>query len=120
MASLVLVANVWLLDVSSFSLSFNVGYLSSNRFDGKRETLTYIFALRGEQISPTIQCPAVQVITDHGPQAEVARVFGHELLVDSGEGRLEGLEEEQQKERKRRRVKRTTTTQRTDDHACME
>ena len=37
------------------------------------------------------------VITDHGPQAEVARVLGHELLVDSGEGRLEGLEEEQQK-----------------------
>ena len=37
------------------------------------------------------------VITDHGPQAEVARVFGHELLVDSGEGRLEGLEEERQK-----------------------
>ena len=37
------------------------------------------------------------VITDHGPQAEVARVFGHELLVDSGEGRLESLEEEQQK-----------------------
>ena len=38
------------------------------------------------------------VITDHGPQAEVAQVFGHELLVDSGGGRLEGLEEEQQKE----------------------
>ena len=37
------------------------------------------------------------VITGHGPQAEVARVFGHELLVDSGEGRLEGLEEERQK-----------------------
>ena len=38
------------------------------------------------------------VITGHGPQAEVAQVFGHELLVDSGGGRLEGLEEEQQKE----------------------
>ena len=37
------------------------------------------------------------VITGHGPQAEVAQVFGHELLVDSGEGRLEGLEEEQRK-----------------------
>ena len=37
------------------------------------------------------------VITGHGPQAEVARVFGHELLVDSGEGRLESLEEEQRK-----------------------
>ena len=37
------------------------------------------------------------VITDHGPQAEVARVFGHELRVDRGEGRLESLEEEQRK-----------------------
>ena len=37
------------------------------------------------------------VITGHGPQAEVARVFGHELLVDRGEGRLESLEEEQRK-----------------------
>ena len=36
------------------------------------------------------------VITGHGPQAEVAQVFGHELLVERGEGRLEGLEEEQQ------------------------
>ena len=35
------------------------------------------------------------VITDHGPQAEVAQVFGHELLVDRGGGRLESLEEEQ-------------------------
>ena len=37
------------------------------------------------------------VISGHGPQAEVAQVFGHELLVDSGGGRLEGLEEEQRK-----------------------
>ena len=37
------------------------------------------------------------VITGHGPQAEVAQVFGHELLVERGEGRLEGLEEEQRK-----------------------
>ena len=37
------------------------------------------------------------VISDHGPQAEVARVFGHELLVDSRERRLESLEEEQRK-----------------------
>ena len=37
------------------------------------------------------------VITGHGPQAEVARALGHELLVDSGEGRLESLEEERQK-----------------------
>ena len=37
------------------------------------------------------------VITDHGPRAEVAQALGHELLVDSGEGRLEGLEEERQK-----------------------
>ena len=36
------------------------------------------------------------VITDHGPRAEVARALGHELVVDSGEGRLEGLEEERQ------------------------
>ena len=35
------------------------------------------------------------VITGHGPQAEVAQVFGHELLVELGGGRLEGLEEEQ-------------------------
>ena len=37
------------------------------------------------------------VITGHGPQAEVAQVFGHELLVELGGGRLEGLEEEQRK-----------------------
>ena len=37
------------------------------------------------------------VITDHGPRAEVARALRHELLVDSGEGRLEGLGEERQK-----------------------
>ena len=37
------------------------------------------------------------VITDHGPQAEVARALRHELVVDSGEGRLESLEEERQK-----------------------
>ena len=35
------------------------------------------------------------VITGHGPQAEVAQVFGHELLVDRGGGLLESLEEEQ-------------------------
>ena len=35
------------------------------------------------------------VITGHGPQAEVAQVFGHELLVERGGGRLEGLGEEQ-------------------------
>ena len=61
------------------------------------------------------------VITDHGPQAEVARVFGHELLVDSGEGRLEGLEEERQKgEEKEIGEENNHHTQRTDDHACME
>ena len=37
------------------------------------------------------------VITDHGPRAEVARALRHELVVDSGERRLEGLEEERQK-----------------------
>ena len=60
------------------------------------------------------------VITDHGPQAEVARVFGHELLVDSGEGRLESLEEERQKrEEKEIGEENNQHTQRTDDHACM-
>ena len=37
------------------------------------------------------------VITGHSPQAEVAQVFGHELLVEREGGRLEGLEGEQQK-----------------------
>ena len=37
------------------------------------------------------------VITDHGPRAGVAQALRHELVVDSGEGRLEGLEEERQK-----------------------
>ena len=37
------------------------------------------------------------VITGHGPQAEVAQVFGHELLVEREGGRLESLEGEQQK-----------------------
>ena len=35
------------------------------------------------------------VITGHGPQAEVAQVFGLELVVELGGGHLEGLEEEQ-------------------------
>ena len=61
------------------------------------------------------------VITDHGPQAEVARALRHELLVDSGEGRLEGLEEERQKrEEKEIDEENNQHTQRTDDHACME
>ena len=61
------------------------------------------------------------VITGHGPQAEVARAFGHELLVDSGEGRLESLEEEQRKgEEKEIGEENNQHTQRTDDHACME
>ena len=59
------------------------------------------------------------VITGHGPQAEVAQVFGHELLVELGGRRLEGLEEEQRNGEERRRVKRTTTTQRTNGHAWM-
>ena len=41
------------------------------------------------------------VITGHGPQAEVAQVFGHELLVERGGGRLEGLEEEQRNREKK-------------------
>ena len=44
--------------------------------------------------SPCAGC--LVVITDHGPRAEAARALGHELLVDNGEGRLEGLEEERQ------------------------
>ena len=65
------------------------------------------------------------VITDHGPRAEVAQVLGHELLVDSGEGRLEGLEEEQQKKEEEevgeeREANTTQNTQCADDHACME
>ena len=40
------------------------------------------------------------VITGHGPQAEVAQVFGHELLVECGEGRPEGLEEQRKGEEK--------------------
>ena len=60
------------------------------------------------------------VRTGHGPQAEVAQVFGLEPLVELGGRHLEGLEEEQQNRRgKRRRVKRTTTTQRTGAHAWM-
>ena len=35
------------------------------------------------------------VRTGHGPQAEVAQVFGLELLVELGGRHLEGLEEEQ-------------------------
>ena len=35
------------------------------------------------------------VRTGHGPQAEVAQVFGLELVVKLGGGHLEGLEEEQ-------------------------
>ena len=43
-----------------------------------------------------ITCEGCLVVrTDHGPQAEVARVFGLELVVELGEGHLEGLEEEQ-------------------------
>ena len=62
------------------------------------------------------------VITDHGPRAEVARALRHELLVDSGEGRLEGLEEERQKREEKEigEERQPTHTQRTDDHACME
>ena len=62
------------------------------------------------------------VITDHGPRAEVARVLRHELVVDSGEGRLEGLEEERQKREEKEigEERQPTHTQRTDDHACME
>ena len=38
------------------------------------------------------------VRTGHGPQAEVAQVFGLELLEELEERHLEGLEEEQRNE----------------------
>ena len=62
------------------------------------------------------------VITDHGLQAEVARALRHELVVDSEERRLEGLEEERQKREEKEigEERQPTHTQRTDDHACME
>ena len=62
------------------------------------------------------------VITDHGPRAEIAQALGHELLVDNGEGRLEGLEEERRnrEEKEIGEERQPTHIQRTDDHACME
>ena len=51
-------------------------------------------------LNPKIQIKCegcLVVITGHGPQAEVAQVFGHELLVELGGRHLEGLEEEQRK-----------------------
>ena len=57
------------------------------------------------------------VITGHGPQAEVAQVFGHELLVEFGGGRLEGLEGERLDEvEDRRRVKRNQPQRNTQVH----
>ena len=48
-------------------------------------------------LSPDLSCAGcLVVITGHGPRAGVAQALRHELLVDSGEGRLEGLEEERQ------------------------
>ena len=62
------------------------------------------FGCPGRVGSETLQGGGLQrcagclvVITDYGPRAEAARALGHELLVDNGEGRLEGLEEERQK-----------------------
>ena len=44
---------------------------------------------------PSAVCEGCLVVrTDHGPQAEVAQVFGLELLVELGGRHLEGLEEE--------------------------
>ena len=56
------------------------------------------------------------------PKRKLRGFFGHELLVDSGEGRLEGLEEERQKREEEEigEERQPTHTQRTDDHACME
>ena len=42
------------------------------------------------------------VRTGHGPQAEVAQVFGLEPLVELGGRHLEGLEEEQRNEEEKR------------------
>ena len=52
--------------------------------------------LSGDLVQTSKNCEGCLVVrTDHGPQAEVARVFGLELVVELGEGHLEGLEEEQ-------------------------
>ena len=64
--------------------------------------------IQGMAMTNVVVCPSpgcagcLVVITDHGPRAEAARALRHELLVDNGEGRLEGLEEERQKREKRR------------------
>ena len=52
------------------------------------------------RLCPNFPCGSVLewclvVRTGHGPQAEVAQVFGLELLVELGGRHLEGLEEEQ-------------------------
>ena len=61
------------------------------------------------------------VITDHGPQAEVARALDMNFLWNAEEGVWKVWKKSNGTRRgTRRRVKRTTTTQRTDDHACME
>ena len=50
-----------------------------------------------DSISRSKKCEGCLVVrTGHGPQAEVAQVFGLELLVELGGRHLEGLEEEQQ------------------------
>ena len=60
------------------------------------------------------------VRTGHGPQAEVAQVFGLEPLVELGGRHLEGLEEEQRnEEEKETGEEKSTTTQHTGAHAWM-
>ena len=56
------------------------------------------------------------------PERKLRRLWDNELLVDSGEGRLEGLEEERQKREEEEigEERQPTHTQNTDDHACME
>ena len=61
--------------------------------DGSRKTGGPFFFVSVQEFCILRQ--SLVVITGHGPQAEVAQVFGHELLVERGGGRLEGLEEEQ-------------------------
>ena len=90
----------WLLFVVVVVVSVVAGLTCEHYFGASRSVLDPSwFGLRPFPcVKGSYLCAGcLVVITDHGPRAEVARVLRHELLVDSGEGRLEGLEEEQQK-----------------------
>ena len=66
-----------------------------------RSICTFRFLSQHESRKPSgVELPqscegCLVVRTGHGPQAEVAQVFGLELLVELGGRHLEGLEEEQ-------------------------